>query len=426
MRNPAPQAVAGMLVLGLSTLASPGATAQPAATAQKVTGPQARYWVSAETGTGMSAAAMQGGGLGSIMGAMFGGGGPRKTLRLELGGQRDGNPSEAVHTVPGGLGMGPSLTLLGPERAVATPERPERDVPEMQRGERPKGRMLFFWGCGETAGPGQPVIFDIEKMADGVLPPNMRSIAVNGYRGGPGAGRDRGYADWPNRRHSEAVPGGASLVGDHLVQGNFVPDIRFAVGAPHDFMEPLTLKRAANASGSQLLGWNRPASALGYFVTGMGFKEGPGGANDMVMWNSSTARLLGGEQLNTFLPPAETERLVKAGVVLPPARTECTVPREVLAAAGGDLMMLNLNAFGPELNVVHPPRPQDARVTWEQQYHVRLRLRSYTGSVGGMDGAAAAQRPERADEAPARDAKDEKAPKPADAVKDLLKGIFGR
>lgn len=91
--------------------------------------------------------------------------------------------------------------------------------------------------------------------------------------------------------------------------------------------------------------------------------------------------------------------------------------------------MVNLNAFGPELNVVHPPRPTDPKVAWDQQYQVKLRLRSYTGSIAGMGAAmggaagAAAREP-----GTAADNNDKPADKlnPADAVKGILKGIFGR
>lgn len=421
-------ATSGSVCLLAALLAALPAQAQTAAS-QKVTGPQARYWLSAETGSGLGAA-MQGGGggFGAIMGAVLGRGGPTKTLRLELGGSRDANPAQAQHAVPAALGMGAALTLLGPERAQPAPERPERDVPEF-KGERPQGRLLFFWGCGESAGAGQPVVLDIAKMADGVLPPNLRSITVAGARSGPSPGRDRAYADWPNRQHSADVPAQASLVGEHTVQGNFVPEIRFAVSPAHDYMEAVTLNRSPLPSGAQLLRWNRVATALGYFASGMGFKAGADGVNDMVVWNSSSARMLGGEQLQGFLPPAETERLVKANAVLAPTITECAVPREVQAAAGGELLLINLNAFGPELNVVHPPRPADPKVTWDQQYQVKLRLRSYTGSfagmgaaLGGAAGAAAGESP------PAADGGEKAAdkPNPAEAVKGILKGIFGR
>ncbi len=419
IRRPIALAVAALAVVGAPAHAQ-------TASEQRVTGPQARYWLNAETGTGFMAGAMQsGGGLGSVMGAVMGsltgrGSGPTKNLRLELGGVRDGNPSEAVHAVPAGLGVGASLTLLGPERSAPAPERRERDIPEMQQGEKPKGRLLFFWGCGENVGPGQPVVLDFEKLADGILPTDMRSFTINTGREGPAMGRDRGYAFWPNHKHGATVPGQASLQGDHQVQGSFVPDIRFNVGPTHDYMEAVTLNRVPLPSGAQRLSWNRPATALGYFANGYGFQPGAGGVNDMVLWNSSSARLLGGEQLNGFLPPAETERLIRAQVVLKAETTDCAVPKEVMAAAGGELMMVNLNAFGPELNVVHPPRPTEPKVTWEQQYQVKLRLRSFTGSMGGM-GAMAGR--------PARDETQNTADKPinpADAVKGVLKGIFGR
>jgi hypothetical protein len=411
-------------------------TAMAQTAPQKITGPQARYWLNAETASGFSMAGMQGGaaggagGLAGMMGQMMGGGGPRKSLKLDLGSTREGNPAEATHHIPAGMTMGASLPLLGPERGTPLPPEPvERDISEPPQGEMPKGRMLFFWGCGESAGAGQPVVLDIAKLAQGQLPPDMRNAAIanlRSFRTGPGAARDRGFADWPNRRNSTAVPARASLVGEHRVQGNFVPEIRFAVGAAHDWMEPLVLS-TNKGGGGQKLQWNRVPTALGYFANGMGFKEGAGGANDMVFWNSSTPRLLGGETLLGFLPPAETDRLVKAGVVLKPESTDCAVPREALVAAGGELMMLNLNAFGPELNVVHPPRPEDPKVTWEQEYAVKLRLRSYTGLVAGMEGRP--QRSAAAEPAPAGG----EAPKPASATEQakeaanrLLKGILGR
>jgi hypothetical protein len=419
----------GFLTLPLGVVAAMLASPVLAQTAasQKVTGPQAQYWVTAETGTGFAAAAMQGGGgFGAIMGALTGRGGPTKTLRLELGGQRDGNPSEAVHAVPGGLGLGTSLTLLGPERSAPAPERRERDVPEMQPTEKPKGRMLFFWGCGDSVGPGQPVVLDFGKMADGVLPPDMRSITINTGREGPSLGRDRGYAHWPNAKHTATVPGQASLQGDHQVQGNFVPEIRFAVGQAHDYMEPVSLNRAPLPSGAQRLSWNRPSSALGFFANGMGLGPGAGNAIDMIFWNSSSARLLGGEQLNGFLPPAETERLIRANVVMTADTTECAVPKEVMAAAGGELMMVNLNAFGPELNVVHPPRPTDPRVTWEQQYQVKLRLRSFAGSMGGLGAALGRQQRDDTQTTADKPREDKPVVNPADAVRGLLKGILNR
>lgn len=409
---------------------SQAAWSQTTPPVQKVTGPNARYWVSAEVSSGLSMAGMQsGGGMAGMMAAVMGGGGPRKSLRLELGSVRAANPAEAAHAVPAALGMGASLPLLGERTAAATPEPVERDIPDTREmGDKPKGRMLFFWGCGQSAGPGQPVILDFAQLANGVVPPNMRSVALRAQRGGPASGRDRGYAEWPNRKDSNtAVPAQASLVGEHRVSGGFVPDIRFQVAAANDFMEPLSLQQAPSPGGGHRLAWNSVRTALGYFANGMGFKQDQGDGGDIVFWNSSTARLLGGEQLIGFLPPAETDRLVRDKVVLPPATTECVVPKEAIAAAGGPLMMVNLNAYGPELNVVFPPRPEDPKIDWNQDYAVKLRQRSYTGAVGGMDsaGESARSRP-REGTVPTEGAPAEAKPSATETAKSILKGIFGR
>ena len=87
--------------------------------------------------------------------------------------QARASPARAPHPRESSRTFFETLTLLGPERAQPMPERPERDVPDF-KGERPQGRLLFFWGCGETAGAGQPVVLDVGKMADGVLGRSVR------------------------------------------------------------------------------------------------------------------------------------------------------------------------------------------------------------------------------------------------------------
>jgi len=398
---------------------------------QKITGPQARYWVSAETQTGLSA--MDGGGM---MAAMMGGGsGARKSLLLELTGVRDANPAQASHAIPAPMGMGPALELFGERQAAPI----ERDIPDMET--RPRGRMLFFWGCGETAGPGQPVIIDFAQVASGALPANLRSVVVRDTPLRLLNSRGTGYANWPNQRDGKNVPGNASLVGAHSVRGNFTPEIRFGVDTPHDFMEALTLSRSKTGGGTLRLSWNTVGTATGYFATGFGAREGGPNGDELVVWNSSSARMLGGEALMRFLPPAEVARLIRERVVMDPKTTECVVPREVLAAAGGDLMVNNLNAYGPELNVVHPPRPQDPKVDWNQEYAVKLRLRSHASAMAGMEdagergGRRARSSPNAGPpdagsrgEAGRGEASQDKSESgsPADAAKSILRGIFGR
>jgi hypothetical protein len=438
MKHRIKQSIARTAVFGLFTASFSGLLYAQSA-AQKISGPQARYWLNAETSTGMGAMMAgggSGGGLGSIFGAMMGGagggGGPTKSLRLDLGAARDANPASGQHTIPAGMSMGASLPLAGPERAAFEKrERDyERDVPEVQESDG-NMRMLFFWGCGAEAGPGQPVILDMKQIQQGRMPPNMRGYAVRDRARGPGYGRDRGYADWPNGRDNTQVPSAASLVGDHQVSSNISPEIRFAVAASHDFLGGLTLSSSPNAAGGTRLSWNNLDRALGYAATAMGQRETAPKQSDMVMWTSSAQRMLGGQELMGFLPPAEVQRLVGERVVMPAGTTECVIPKQAVEAAGGQMLMSSLNAFGPELNHIHPPRPQDARVEWKQEYAVKLRTRSHTTAMDGMGGASERSRPSRggstAQPAP-------QAPAPAEGgqvpglppVGNILRGIFGR
>ena len=143
--------------------AAGGAQAQ---TKQQVTGPVATYWMSAQTSSGFGGM-MGGGGRGpsaaSMMGAMMGGGGSNvsKTLVLQLGSSRKpaGDPA-AEHLPPSVLQAGQSLPLLTPR---AQPRQRDEEPGVMPKDYKPKGRMLIFWGCGETVGPGQPVIIDFSK-----------------------------------------------------------------------------------------------------------------------------------------------------------------------------------------------------------------------------------------------------------------------
>lgn len=403
---------------------------------QKVSGPQARYWVQAETRSGMAgmtAGATGGmGGMGAAMSSMFGGGragsNHSKTLKLDLGSVRDANPATGQHTIPPALNMGESLPLFGEKRAPR--EYVERDVPQWEERDG-NMRILFFWGCGENVGPGQPVVLDTKEMRAGRLPSNMQSAFIRDNTRGPAMGRDRGFADWPNANDTPTVPVNASLLGDHAVSSNISPNMRFSVSAANDYLDPVNLSSANDPVGGMRLSWNAVDRSLGYFATAMGMRETAPKTADMVMWNSSAQRMLGGEALMGFLPPAEVNRLVGERIVMSPATTHCVIPKQVLEAAGGQIFMSSLNAFGPELNVVYPPRPSDVRVEWKQEYAVKVRTRSHTsimpmmagmGDMGGMGGKADKSSSDR-EERPARESNSNPLSNPAGAI---LRGIFGR
>ncbi|MCC6608667.1 MAG: hypothetical protein IT515_03190 [Burkholderiales bacterium] len=401
------------------------ATAAFAQQQQVVKPPIAVYWVSAATTSGLAAG---GGGTAAMMGMMLGrgGGSAQRTLDLRLGSsQAASGAPQAQHDIPPGLNMGPSLPLLTPARAPAQPG--ERDLPG-DMGQ-PKGRLLIFWGCGEKAGPGQPVVVDYAGLAAGQRPPNLaaRRVAVPA---GPMFGHNRSFGAWPNQQDSRPVPADGSLKGDHAVKANYAPEIRFTVDEQRDFMPGVALTSSATATGARQVRWGSVTGATGYFMTAFGSKEGSG---DVVMWSSSAVQEMGGALMD-YVPPNEVARLVRERVILPPQTNECTVPVEVLKAA--EIPMLQFIAYGDELNVVHPPRPKDPKIAWEQQWAVKVRLKStsMTPLADGMDMGAGAAEPRargpreeaRTPGAPGEAQQQQGEGSPVGQGVEILRGIFGR
>ena len=242
----------------------------------------------------------------------------------------------------------------------------------------------------------------------------------------PSPGRARTYGDWPNQQNAKAVPASASLKGDHRIAGNYTPDIQFALGEGHDFMDRVELSSAPRGAGAAHVTWNAPSTATGYFATVFG-SDG----TDTVFWSSSEVQEMGG-MLMDYVPPAEVARLVREKVVLSPSTTECTVPAEVVKRSGGT-PFFNFIAYGPEANFAQPPRPKDPKQPWEPDWAVKVRFKSTASTLLGDAGGSGGRRPSRAEQ-PSGEAGEaqtaEPAQKPAiDPVKEgvtILRGIFGR
>ena len=395
---------------------------------QQVKPPIAVYWMSVETAGGMGMSMPPG--MGAFMPSGMQGG---KRMKLELGSSRaaSGDP-RAAHAIPPGVSMGDKLPLLTPitERATA-PERPD----EERQGpmEQPKGRMLIYWGCSETIRSGQPVVVDFANMDPQEAARAFRSRGVSRPRG-PAAGRSRTYGEWPNRENSQQVPAAASLRGDHIVAGNYSPEIRFSVDERHDFMEPVAFDPVSRtAAGAFLVKWKTVPTATGYFAMATGRGENQ---NDLVMWSSSDVQEMG-QALMDYLPNAEVQRLIREKVVMTPATSECAVPAGVFKGEGA---MLNFIAYGDEMNLVHPPRPSDPKQVWVQEWAVKVRLKSTAMTLLGESGStprarARSQRESGESAVPAQPSA-EKAPSQSpqapgtgevlqEGIK-ALRGIFGR
>ena len=327
------------------------------------TGPVARYDMRAGTVNGMGAGGM------NPMAMMMGGGRGNQVqheLYLRLGSSNAAAPGapKADHFMPPSANLGRSVALVTPRE-----ERVPTDMPT----ERPRGRMLIYWGCGEHAPAGQPVVIDFAKLAAGQMPPGMfTSTIIRDW--GPTLQNSRTFGRWPAEDGKYAKPN-TSLPGAHRVAGNYAPEMNFTLAK--DFMAALSVRNTAQPSGATLLNWSGIADATGYLATVFGTKQGPGGQmGDMVMWSSSASRQFGGG-LTDWLTPAQVAGLVRDRTVLAPTTTSCTVPAEVKRDAP-DFRMGTLTAYGPMEEFAYPPRPANLKAAWNLEWTARIRHKSST------------------------------------------------
>ena len=342
-----------------------------------------RYAMDAATMSGMGAmmGSGGGGGLGAMMGMMRGGP-PQavRTLELHHGAGTTAPKPEANHFMPKGAGLGASVKLLPPP--------PQGKGEGEMQFERPSGRLLLYWGCGERAPKGQPVVIDFAKLAKGEIPPGLFMSGVDLAEDWQvGIANSRTYTSWPNGSDRKSVPANGSLLGAHRIAANYSKEIAFTLG--EDFMPPLQASTSNAAGGGSKLAWTGLEKATGYYAWAMGAKDtGRGGTpTEMVWWASSKQQAFGGP-LWDWISPAGVRKLIAAGTVMPPEQRDCTVPAEVIKASGEGLM-ISLQAYGPQADFAYPPRPADTRKAWNPEWIARVRFRSSTMLIPGMEGMGA-------------------------------------
>ena len=419
---------------GLASMACAVLLALPAAQAQsQIKPPQAQAWIDVATYTGMGmpmgggAAGGAGGGTGgnpmAALGGLFGnlGGLGKNTFGNTQTGSSGrwvdvtvlsrSNPqlTEAQHAVPAGFLPSP-LKLQAPKAERSKPSDDDEAVidPEF---ERPRGKLLLYWGCGATVRPGQPKVLDMASASSADIARFFisRRATQRGTHSAPG------HPVWPNPADARMLPAGAALAGAHAFSGSGMPeDFRFQISPQHDVMPPLDLK-TREAGGTVELSWTAAPSARAYFAAGMAVGE----AQEMVLWTSSELPDTG-FGLTDYQTNAAVDRWLKDKVLLPPATTRCSVPKGVFSGEGA---MLRLIGYGNELNLTHPPRPADPKAAWEPVWAVKLRVKSVASTVlgmpemGGLDKAA---------EGPASPAGSTEAKEKKPSALDLLRGVLGR
>ncbi len=389
------------------------ALALPAVSAQAQTKPPvAQFWMDVAT-SNMSIPGMDDmdSGAGGMMGGFFGGtkmggGAPGQWLDTALHTRLKPSGSDGTHAIPPGMNMGSSLPLI----PVVTVERSGSEGRDGD-AEKPKGKLLFYWGCSETVRPGQPRVLDFSSAA----PDAWAKFMAGRFAPDRGAKAVAGRSVWPNERDRQRVPNGASLAGDHAVSGDGVPaGLRFGVQTAYDFMPKVKMSTSGDPKGPVNVGWQAITAAHGYFLSAMGAK----GEEEMIIWSSSD-QPDPGWGLMDYMPPAQVKKLIGEKVVLAPSSQNCAVPAGIFAGVEG--AMVRMIAYGPELNLAHPPRPENPKTPWNPEWAVRVRIKSSGMTILGMEeqggerSAGKSRTESRAQETPE-----------LPSIGGVLKGLFGR
>lgn len=425
-----PSPLVSTLVLAVTSTAAMAQT-------QVVRPPVAQYWMDVATvrmadmdelpnlgalgGMAAGMMGMQGVGdnsFGATKGMM-----PGRWLDIAVATQRKPAGTQATQTIPAGLGLGASLPLLPPEPVAAKSNVPQSRDRETDDGmpEQPKGRILLYWGCGDTVRAGQPKVLDLTNAKPADYAQFMRGRATR-ERGATAA---PGHAIWPNAQSKQQVPKGASLQGEHKVSGEGIPaSLQFSIGQVQDFMPPLVLSSTGGGANATTLAWAAQPQARAYFLNAMGGNDG-----EMVLWSSSETPEPGWGLMD-YLSTPNLDLWLADKTLLPTSQTQCAIPAGIFAKSKG--AMVQGMAYGQELNLAYPPRPADRRVAWAPEWSARVRVKSVAmlpleDSAGRRRAAAQAptSKTDKGEEAP-----EQKSLLPVlpgiPGVGEALKGLFGR
>ena len=381
--------------------------------------PPSRAWIDVATFSGMdmsmgglaAAAGNPMAALGSLFGGGNGGNGGNAFGNTQAGSAgrwvdvtlfASANPTlaEAQHAVPAGF-LSPSLKLRSPKETRG--RVPDNDDAVDPVNEKPQGRILMYWGCGDTVRAGQPKVLDMATAQAAEL----GRFFVSRRATQRGTHQAVGRPLWPNSADARMVPASASLVGEHTFTGSGVPEgFRVQIAAAQDLMPPLNLQ-TQDSGGATLLNWTAAPTARAYFASAMVSNE----RSEMVLWTSSELPDTG-MGLMDYQTNVAVDRWLREKVLLKPSVTTCTVPKGVL---GGEGAMLRVIAYGSEVNFAYPPRPAKADAPWNPEWTAKVRVKSVSSAIAGMKDM---------NEAPGRPGETKPDPANPSPLK-LLRGIFG-
>jgi len=347
------------------------------------------YEMNLHTYSGMGA-----GGAMGMVGSLFGkkGASVSKTMDLRLT-----NPADipdgyaAEHTVPAGMGIGPTLPLKGERRSGGSGG-------SQSTGDDPEGRILIYWGCSDTVPKGQPQVIDFKAMGKTMSPEVMAMVhQARARKGGTPAAEGESLPPrtvwWPmGDSNFRGIPAEASAVGEHVVKASFMPqDINYTLGSGLDFLEPLNLKADGDIKAAVPLNWDGLARVKGYNLNAVGAAE-----KEVVIWMAARNK----------------------SPMLPASQTRCTIPAGIFEKV--QMAMVVEEGVGPQGGFAYPPE-EPGKPRKPLVWSVRVRVSTSDSVLLGMQQAAGAAAKDAAGDAAA----DAVVPG-GGAVLKSLKGLFGK
>ena len=103
--------------------------------------------------------------------------------------------------------------------------------------------------------------------------------------------------------------------------------------------------------------------------------------------------------------------------MLTPSTHNCAIPAGIFGDVEG--AMVRMIAYGPELNLAHPPRPANPNTPWNPEWAVRVRIKSTGMTILGMEEQARGL-------SPGKTTQEQPATLELPSIGGVLKGIFGR
>jgi len=376
--------VSGVLLVAATVAFVSGLVLAQAAPKQVVKPPIAKAWIDVATfsGMGMGGADMMNQTLGAAMGGGRGGkaefgytehGPGGRWMDVTLYTSRNAKLTEALQKVPAATGLAPTLKLQTPEKPKPAPK--SDDEPAEWDYQKPKGKLVMYWGCSKTVRPGQPKVVDLGT----ATVRDMAKFFESRRATQRGAHAAAGRPIWPSRQDKRALGERASIAGEHAFVAAGVPEsLKFTIPAAQDIMAPVEVQQS-DAGSALAFEWQAVPHTRAYFLGTMG--PLPGGKEGMVIWTSSELPE-SGFGLFDYQTNVAVDTWLKDKVLLPPSTTRCAVPKE----AAGEGSMLRAIAYGTELDLAYPPRPKDPKIAWEPEWRVQIRVKSMSTSIVGMEG----------------------------------------